>query len=103
MVRDGEVTTACSDVCPTNAIMVGDWNDVNSMIRKSTQEDRSYQVLEEVGTKPNIWYKVKVRNEHNESLMSIQVAHDEGHGGHGEEGHTEEGHTDEASTEEAHH
>lgn len=103
MVRDGEVSTACSDVCPTNAIIVGDWNDVNSMIRKSTQEDRAYQVLEEVGTKPNIWYKVKVRNEHNESLMAIQVAHDEGHGGHGEDGHTEEGHTDEASSEEAHH
>jgi Fe-S-cluster-containing dehydrogenase component len=102
MVRDGEVSTACSDVCPTNAILVGDWNDVNSMIRKSTQEDRSYQVLEEVGTKPNVWYKVKVRNEHNESLMAIQVAHEEGHGEHSE-GHTEEGHSDEASTEEAHH
>ncbi|MBI3134810.1 MAG: TAT-variant-translocated molybdopterin oxidoreductase [Bacteroidetes bacterium] len=102
-VMDGDVTTACSDVCPTNAITVGDWNDVESMVRKSSQEDRSYQVLEEVGTKPNIWYKVKVRNEHNEALALIQTAHEEaGHGEHAEEGHTDEGHT-EPNQEEAHH
>jgi hypothetical protein len=70
------------------------------MVRKSSQEDRSYQVLEEVGTKPNVWYKVKVRNEHNEALAAIQVAHEEA--AHAEEGHTEEGHG-EANHEEAHH
>lgn len=97
-VMDGDVTTACSDVCPTNAIIVGDWNDIESMVRKSTQEDRAYQVLEEVGTKPNIWYKVKVRNEHNEALMNI-VNHEEG--AHGEE-HAEE-HSAEGETQESHH
>ena len=95
---DGDVTTACSDVCPTNAITVGDWNDVESLVRKSSQEDRAYQALEEVGTKPNIWYKVKVRNDDNDALEAIQTAHDSGHG----EEHTEEAHGEESNTE-AHH
>ena len=37
--------------------------------------------LEEVGAKPNVWYKVKVRNEENDLLSSLQkekpVAHHE--------------------------
>jgi molybdopterin-containing oxidoreductase family iron-sulfur binding subunit len=71
-VIDGDVTTACSDVCPTHAITVGDWNDIKSMVRKSSEDKRSYQALEEVGVKPNIWYKVKVRNEKNAELEKIQ-------------------------------
>ncbi|MFM7565819.1 MAG: TAT-variant-translocated molybdopterin oxidoreductase [Flavobacteriales bacterium] len=62
-VKDGDLKTACSEVCPTNAIIVGDWNDTQSEIRKSSSAARSYQALEEVGVKPNIWYKVKVRNQ----------------------------------------
>jgi Fe-S-cluster-containing dehydrogenase component len=34
MVKDGEVTTACADACPTDAITMGDWNDVNSSCKK---------------------------------------------------------------------
>jgi molybdopterin-containing oxidoreductase family iron-sulfur binding subunit len=85
-VVDGDIITACADVCPTNAIVVGDWNDIKSMVRKGSAETRSYQVLEEVGMKPNVWYKTKVRNEKNTVLESIQiekkeVAHSgEGHG-----------------------
>ena len=71
-VEDGEFSTACSDACPTNAIMVGDWNDEGSDIRKSTSDNRAYQALEEVGVKPNMWYKVKVRNEINEELANLQ-------------------------------
>ncbi len=72
-VVDGDVTTACSDACPTNAITVGDWNDVNSAVRKSADDKRSYQALEEIGVKPNVWYKVKVRNEKNDGLAEIQA------------------------------
>src|SRR5690554_8137891 len=72
-VVDGDVTTACGDACPTNAIIVGDWNDVNSKIRKSADHKRSYQALEEIGVKPNMWYKVKVRNEENDLLAQIQT------------------------------
>jgi molybdopterin-containing oxidoreductase family iron-sulfur binding subunit len=90
-VVDGDVTTACSDVCPTNAITVGDVNDLTSKVRKSSESKRSYQALEEVGVKPNVWYKVKVRNEHNEALAEIQqTAHVEEH--HEEGDHSEEEH-----------
>jgi MoCo/4Fe-4S cofactor protein with predicted Tat translocation signal len=84
-VMDGDVTTACAEACPSDAIIVGDWNDIKSMVRKSSEETRSYQALEEVGVKPNIWYKVKVRNEKNAELEHLQVA--ETH--HAAAGHTE--------------
>lgn len=93
-VQDGDYSTACSDVCPTNAITVGDWNDSNSALRKSADDDRSYQALEEVGVKPNVWFKVKVRNEENSLLDALQQEHKEAehghggdHGGHGEKEH----------------
>lgn len=59
---DGDAVTACAEACPTHAITFGDWNDTESQIRKVSEADRSYQALEEVGVKPNIWYQVKVRN-----------------------------------------
>jgi molybdopterin-containing oxidoreductase family iron-sulfur binding subunit len=77
-VKDGEFSSACADACPTNAIQVGDWNDVNSVVRKSSADKRAYQALEEIGVKPNVWYKVKVRNEKNDLLSSIQK--DDKHG-----------------------
>jgi len=40
-------------------------------------------LVEEVGVRPNIWYKVKVRNEKNDVLDALQVA--EGH--HAAKGH----------------
>ncbi len=92
-VMDGDVTTACSDACPTNAIIVGDWNDLKSMVRTSSGDKRAYQALEEVGVKPNVWYKTKVRNHENSKLASIQKevkveAHGGGHdASHGEKAH----------------
>jgi molybdopterin-containing oxidoreductase family iron-sulfur binding subunit len=85
VVGDDEFATACSDSCPTNAIIVGDWNDIRSNIRTSSEDKRSYQALEEIGVKPNIWYKVKVRNEDNKELSKLQVVKESAHhGGHGE-------------------
>ena len=72
-VQDGDYTTACVDSCPTNAIIVGDWNDLTSKLRKSADDNRSYQALEEVGVKPNVWYKVKVRNDENDRLEKLQL------------------------------
>lgn len=89
-VLDGDVTSACADACPANAITFGDWNDKESAVRKSSEDKRAYQALEEVGVKPNVWYKVKVRNEENAALDAIQVAHHGGGHGHDEEGHGDE-------------
>ena len=71
-VVDGDVSTACADACPTQAITMGDWNDVNSAVRKASSESRAYQALEEIGVKPNIWYQTKVRNHSNQELRNHQ-------------------------------
>jgi molybdopterin-containing oxidoreductase family iron-sulfur binding subunit len=56
------------------------------MVRSSSTDSRAYQALEEVGVKPNVWYKVKVRNEKNDLLEKYQLAevHHEGNTSHGE-------------------
>ncbi|MEO5584720.1 MAG: 4Fe-4S dicluster domain-containing protein, partial [Flavobacteriales bacterium] len=61
-VKDGEIQTACSDACPTTAIIFGDLNDSGSQVRAGRDNERGYQMLEEIGTQPNVTYLVKVRN-----------------------------------------
>jgi Fe-S-cluster-containing dehydrogenase component len=78
-MNDGEVVTACQASCSTGAIVFGDINDPESKLTKLLKlrpvdekhphrvdkiadNPRAYQVLEEIGVKPNIWYLTKVRN-----------------------------------------
>ena len=61
-VLDGMIQTACSEACPTNAIVFGDLNDATSKNAKRAGNVRSYHALEEVGIQPNIYYMTKVRN-----------------------------------------
>lgn len=97
VVSDKDFESACSDACPSGAIVFGDWNDVKSNVRKSSADKRSYQALEEVGVKPNVWYKVKVRNEKNKVMeeMAVEVAKEHAahakHGAHGKGGHAAHG------------
>lgn len=80
---DGDVHSACSESCPTNAITFGDWNDTESVVRKEkTSSKRAYMALEEVGVEPNVYYMVKVRNTPDKPVKKK-------HGHHGGE-HTEE-------------
>jgi len=62
MVPDGSVTTACAEACPTHAIQFGDLNDKQSQIHATSENNRAYHALEEIGVKPNIFYMTKVRN-----------------------------------------
>ncbi|NUM31116.1 MAG: TAT-variant-translocated molybdopterin oxidoreductase [Bacteroidetes bacterium] len=59
---DGEIQTACSAACPSNAIVFGDKNDPNSEISKLFKDERSYHMLEEVGIRPAMMYMTKIRN-----------------------------------------
>lgn len=61
-VEDGEIQTACASACPTNAITFGDLNDEASKVLAEVNSNRSYRVIEEVGTQANVYYQVKVRN-----------------------------------------
>jgi molybdopterin-containing oxidoreductase family iron-sulfur binding subunit len=94
-VTDQDTSSACGDACPAGAITFGDWNDIKSMVRKSADDKRSYQALEEIGVKPNVWFKVKVRNEENKELDALQVVKESHHQGHEDAhgaGHVSEGH-----------
>jgi molybdopterin-containing oxidoreductase family iron-sulfur binding subunit len=61
-VVDGEFQTACSSACTTGAMIFGDVNDAGSQVAKLVEDERSYHLLEHIGTKPNVVYHVKVRN-----------------------------------------
>jgi MoCo/4Fe-4S cofactor protein with predicted Tat translocation signal len=64
-MRDGEARTACQQACPTGGIVFGNVNDTESEIyklRHKTQMERTYYVLEEIHTLPNVNYLSKVRN-----------------------------------------
>ncbi len=71
-VMDGSIETACSAACGSGAIIFGDLNDKGSMVHRHANTDRSYYALEEIGVKPNINYKVKVRNIEDTDLTQVQ-------------------------------
>ncbi|WP_158961520.1 TAT-variant-translocated molybdopterin oxidoreductase [Myroides fluvii] len=61
-VRPNEFETACSAACSSGAMVFGDVNEKESEITKLAESDRTYHLLEHIGTKPNVFYHVKVRN-----------------------------------------
>ena len=60
-IVDGEFQTACANACSKGALVFGDVNDKESAVAKLGKDDRMYNVLEHVGTKPNVIYHVKVK------------------------------------------
>ena len=61
-VNNDEFQTACSNACSTGAMSFGDVNNKESEVAQLVEDDRMYHLLEHVGTKPNVFYHVKVRN-----------------------------------------
>ena len=61
-IRDGEVVTACEQVCPSQAIVFGDLNDPNSRVTKLKAEARNYGMLAELNTRPRTSYLAALRN-----------------------------------------
>jgi molybdopterin-containing oxidoreductase family iron-sulfur binding subunit len=61
-VRKDEFSTACSAACSSGSIKFGDVNVKENEIAKLAEDERMYHLLEHVGTKPNVFYQVKVRN-----------------------------------------
>ena len=59
---DGEVRSACQQVCPADAIEFGNLRDPNSRVAKAARNHRNYALLGEIGTKPRTTYLGKVRN-----------------------------------------
>lgn len=84
-VFDGEIRTACEQVCPTDAIVFGNLNDPNSRISQARRDQRAYLVLggaPEHGhyglkTLPNVSYLGVVN--HDDSAAAAMGGHGHGH------------------------
>jgi molybdopterin-containing oxidoreductase family iron-sulfur binding subunit len=61
-VRDGEIQTACQQVCAARAITFGDINDPAGAVAAWKKDPRHYSLLAELGTVPRTTYLSAVRN-----------------------------------------
>ena len=59
-VRDGDVSPACGQSCPAQAIIFGDMNDPASRVSRLSDDARSYHVLSALNTRPAVTYLKKV-------------------------------------------
>jgi molybdopterin-containing oxidoreductase family iron-sulfur binding subunit len=61
-IGDGEVTTACQQACPSQAIRFGNLKDGASAVSKVSADDkRGYHALHVLNTRPAITYLAKVK------------------------------------------
>ncbi len=65
-VRDGDVQTACEQVCPTNAIVFGMVSDADSRVSQEHRNLRTYGVLNDLGTQPRTRYLARIDNQNEE-------------------------------------
>jgi Fe-S-cluster-containing dehydrogenase component len=61
-----EVTTACQDSCPTQAIIFGDMENPKSQVAARKNNSRDYALLEELNVRPRTTYLARVKNPHPE-------------------------------------
>jgi molybdopterin-containing oxidoreductase family iron-sulfur binding subunit len=73
-IRDGEIQTACQQACPASAISFGNLNDKASKVAKLQNDERSYQVLADLNTRPRTKYVAAVLNP-NRELEETPVEH----------------------------
>ena len=74
LIADGEIVTACQQACPASAITFGNINDKGSRVAKLHGDERSYQVLADLNTRPRTKYVAAVLNT-NIELEDAPVEH----------------------------
>jgi anaerobic selenocysteine-containing dehydrogenase/Fe-S-cluster-containing dehydrogenase component len=60
MIYDGEVTPACVQTCPTDALVFGNLMDKQSRVRRLVDDPRAYQAIGYLNTKPAVIYLKKI-------------------------------------------
>ncbi|HZZ57569.1 MAG TPA: hypothetical protein VFE31_07040 [Opitutaceae bacterium] len=61
-LRDGEIRTACQQVCPAEAIVFGDLNDPAARVRARKAEPTHYGLLDDLNTRPRTTYLARLLN-----------------------------------------
>ena len=82
-IEDGEIITACQGVCPSDAIVFGDVNDAESRVSRAQASPASFNLLEELGTRPRTTYVARIRNPNPKLVARL---------GGGAKSHAEAGH-----------
>jgi molybdopterin-containing oxidoreductase family iron-sulfur binding subunit len=99
-VPDGEIRTACQQVCPVEAIVFGDVRDEHSAVSEAKRREQDYQLLGYLNTRPRTSFLGKLRNPNPKmpdysTLPLSRVEHNRKSEPAGHEGHEEkkEGHS----------
>jgi molybdopterin-containing oxidoreductase family iron-sulfur binding subunit len=61
-LRDGEILTACQQVCPTEAIVFGDIKNRDAAVTQLKAQPLNYTLLAELNTKPRTSYLARLKN-----------------------------------------
>jgi Fe-S-cluster-containing dehydrogenase component len=61
-IMESELRTACQQACPTEAIVFGSLNDPKSRVSQLHQDERRFDVLHELNTRPRTAYLTKIKN-----------------------------------------
>jgi len=61
-IRDGEIRTACQQVCPAGAIVFGDLADPQSEVVRCRKSARNYAILAALNTRPRTTYMARIEN-----------------------------------------
>jgi len=73
LIPDGEVKTACQQVCPADAITFGDLAIESSKVNALKENERNYELLAELNVKPRSSYLARLKNP-NPALEAASAA-----------------------------
>jgi len=75
-IADGEVTPACAQTCPTQAITFGNLRDEQSRASRQAEEagSRGYHALHVLNTRPSVTYLAKVQRDERAAEAAAQHA-----------------------------
>ncbi len=71
LLKDGDIKVACQTACATGAISFGDRNNKESEVTKLYKDERTFGVIEEIHTMPNVLYLTQVRNREEEKNYEV--------------------------------